>query len=154
KRIVTINADNQARVWDVRSGQPERAFPVNAIILAPSADGSAFATAGPDNIIRWQKRDGGQPAQLPNQVGVVSLAVHPNGSQLLAAHADGSLKLWPLPFPAKDPKPVWEAKLPGVKKVIFEPKGAQFFSISASKSLHNSDAKTGKELPSIAIHDG
>jgi WD40 repeat protein len=153
KHVTTINADNQLRLWNATNSQAEKTLGVNATVLAQSNDGSAFAIAGPDNIIRYQKRDAAQPLTLPNQPGVVSLAIHPNGTQLLAAYSDGNMKLWPLPFPPKDPKPVWESKLPGVRKVIYEPKGNQFLSIAADKAIHIGDAKTGKELKKLAVQD-
>jgi WD40 repeat protein len=154
KRVLTVNADNQVRAWATANLQVEKAFPVAATVLAQSADGNSIATAGADNIIRVQRRDGtGMPSQLPNQGGVVSLAFHPNGAQILAAHADGSLKLWALPFPAKDAKPLWEAKIAGVRFVTFEPKGNQFFAIGTDKLMHVADAKTGKDQKAPAAHD-
>src|SRR5262245_7561781 len=51
------------------------------------------------------------------------------------------------------PKPVWEAKLPGARKMLFEANGNRYFVIAADKSLHFGDGKTGKELPSPAAHD-
>lgn len=154
KRVLTANADNQVRVWATANGQAEKAFPVAATVLAQSADGNSIATAGADNVIRVQRRDGGgKPSELPKQTGVVSLAFHPNGSQLLSTYSDGSLKLWALPFPAKDAKPVWEAKIAGARAAIFEPKGNQFLSIGTDKQLHIGDAKTGKEQKAIPAHD-
>lgn len=154
KRVVTANADNQVRIWTIASGQTEKTFPVAATVLAQSADGNSIATAGADNVVRVQRRDGGaKPSELPKQTGVVSLAFHPNGSQLLAAYGDGSLKLWPLPLPPKDPKPVWEAKIAGVRSIVFEPKGNQFLSVGADKQLHIGDSKTGKEQKAIPAHD-
>src|SRR5262249_41485272 len=121
--------------------------------IATTPDGSALVIAAADNTLNYQKRDGGAPSKLPNQTGVVALAMHPNGSQVLVAHADGSLKLWPLPFPDKMPKPVWEAKLPGARRVMFELSGNRFFAVAADKTLHVGDAKTGKEQPVLAGHD-
>ncbi len=154
KRVLTANADNQVRVWATANGQAEKSFPFAATVLAQSADGNSIATAGPENVIRVQRRDGsGKASELPKQTGVVALAFHPNGSQLLAAYSDGNLRLWSLPFAAKDPEPVWQAKVAGVRSVVFEPKGNQFFTIANDKLLHVGDAKTGKEQKAIPAHD-
>jgi WD40 repeat protein len=149
KRVVTINADNQVRIWTTANGQPEKAFPLNATAISSTADGSAFVFASADNTITFQKRDGSATSKLPNQTGVVAVAIQPAGSQVLVAHTDGSLKLWATPFADKLPKPVWEAKLAGVRKVFFDPKGERFFALAADKALHVGDARTGKEQPAL-----
>jgi WD40 repeat protein len=154
KRVITVNADNQVRFWTTNNDQAEKAIPVTATMFAATLDGSAFVFAAADNTLTYQKRDGGTPSKLPNQPGVTALAFHPNGSQVLVAYADGSLKLWPQPFPDKMPKPIWESKLAGVRKLVFEPNGNRFFVIAADKTLHFGDGKIGKELPPLGGHDG
>src|SRR5262245_8371166 len=158
KRILTGAGDNQMRLWNATNGQVERPFaghakPVTAV--ATSADGNTLASACGDDIRVWRRDNGQQSGQIPGQGGVSAIAIHPGGTQLLVAHEDGSRKLWPLPIPMKDAKPVWTAKAAvAVKNVQFDPKGERFLSIGKDAQLRLWDAKTGKEAKAIPAHEG
>ena len=69
-RVVTASADNTARVWDARTGQPVGAplQHVGAVSAAAfSADGTRVVTASDDNTARvWDARTG-QPVGAPLQ---------------------------------------------------------------------------------------
>lgn len=102
KTIVSAGADQSLRVWDAASGRSLRALenhtgPVHALALRPGTPEGAqpvVATASSDRTLRlWQPAIGRMMKikRLPSVP--LSVAWSPNGSRLLAACADGRVRV-------------------------------------------------------------
>jgi WD40 repeat protein len=94
-RVASANsAENQVRVWDVRTGQNVQALPGRAADLAFDADGRRLAAAGQGGVMIWDWASG-QARRPPIGRGKVShLAFSRDGERLAGSVADGTVKVW------------------------------------------------------------
>jgi WD40 repeat protein len=66
--------------------------------LALDATGTVAVTGGSDGIIRVGPMSGGKPHLLVGPSGrVVTVDVSPDGRWIASGHADGTIRLWPMP---------------------------------------------------------
>jgi WD40 repeat protein len=90
------DVDTATKVWDLKSGQEVKSFPVLA--QAISADGHwissiEFAEAGARNLTLWDATTGAKRT-LGAAGQFIGFSFTPDGTRLLGTDAAGSLKLW------------------------------------------------------------
>jgi hypothetical protein len=114
-RVVTASADDMARVWDARTGQPvgtplRHQGQVNSAVF--SADGTRVVTASTDRTARvWDARTG-QPVGPPlqHQDHVTSAAFSADGMRVVTASWDQTARVWDsVPGNASEPSLIAEA---------------------------------------------
>jgi WD40 repeat protein len=160
-RVVTLHADQTARVWDSQSGHLllQLGSPTAASQVLFSADGDHILTIG-DSIRLWDARTGQQVAQLTgqNSVGgigcdfahVCSAAFSPDGQTVLTTNA------------------LWDARtgnrlreLPEVHEVRgyagsvltvgFSGDGQRIATSSWDKTIRISDAQAGRRMQELHV---
>ncbi len=109
------------QLWDLQTGTPVRTFagtlqkpdPIMRVPRSVTPDGQLLALGSPDRIDVWDMRAGSVRRQLPLPAGKwpFSLALHPNGTMLLAALYDTTGK-------DGDVFTVWDLATGTVKKTI------------------------------------
>jgi WD40 repeat protein len=91
---VVLSADYAGKViaWDCRGPEPQpqwtvEAHPATIHALAVSPDGTKFATADRDGLVRiWRTNDGRQTGELPRiDYPAYGVALHPDGRRIVTA---------------------------------------------------------------------
>jgi RNA polymerase sigma factor (sigma-70 family) len=106
KTLVSGSRDRTARIWDLATGRPTRVIPHDSRVesLAISADGSLLATSSTLPELRevyvWDLRTGNrlriwelEASKVGSQL-VRGVALSGDGSSVIAALGDGSLRRW------------------------------------------------------------
>jgi WD40 repeat protein len=100
-RHLAVACQNQTlAVWDVKSGAAA-AKPTSSGTcrqLAYSGDGQLLAGSADRRVLVWRSKNSRGPCELAaGDASVLSLAIDPTGSSLVAAGDDGALRLWDEP---------------------------------------------------------
>lgn len=101
KLLATAAADG-VRLFETAGGQQQRALAVaEATSVALSADSSLVVAADQAGTLHLYHTADGQPrGTLAGHTGAIArVVVHPSGTQLASAGADGTVRLWRLPQP-------------------------------------------------------
>ncbi|MBY0527075.1 MAG: hypothetical protein K2R98_27015 [Gemmataceae bacterium] len=137
-KLLTGCNDKQARLWNLTSGQLERAFPGNTLAVtavAFSANGAAVVGGGADKSVTvWNAADGKELkkfANLPAAVNAVGFSA--DGNTVAAGLADNSIRLLDM-AQGKEIKSLAGHAGP-VTHVAYTAKGDQVISSSADKTL-------------------
>ena len=102
RRLVSISADQTARVWDARTGRPlapplVHDAPVTAVAFDGAGKRVVTATAGTARIWDariWDARTGSQTRALLHGAPVVTAAFDATGERLATVAEDGFVRLW------------------------------------------------------------
>src|SRR5262249_3893592 len=112
-----------------------------------SADGNRLVVGGADNRARVYGANGQLVQFFGHEGPVLAVAYHGDGKRIVSASADKSARTWNLSL-------TWQAAHAGpVRQAIFSPKG-DIISASDDKTIKTWNAGDGKQLKSIAAHDG
>ncbi len=102
KRLASISADGDARIWDVASGRTLRTLaghaPSGAPQVAWTPDGARLVTGDGAGIVRiWNTTTGALERKLDAHAGmVVEVYVDPTGATILSSGSDGVTSVWDL----------------------------------------------------------
>ena len=153
KTLVSGSSDRTVRVWDLATGRPTRMLPHDGWVesLSVSADGSLLATGSVfptrgnvhvwdlktgERLHAWRSRNGG--GTLTRSRGAVTLSR--DGSSVIAALGDGSLRRWDVATGKELPSPSrsWRScpamdsgGLDDVDRAVFSPDGRSVALIGA-----------------------
>lgn len=100
-RLFSASADKTLRVSTVAAAGQERLLsgPTQPATAVAVAGATAAAATADQQVFLWNLTDGKALGQLPaNSVAIASLALHPQGKELLLGQADGQLRIRPLPL--------------------------------------------------------
>jgi WD40 repeat protein len=160
KRIVTSSDDKTARLWAAETGKPIGQSLIghaNAVLSAAfSPDGKRIVTASRDWTARlWDAETGkpinellGEPSGEPLKGyagGVHSAAFSPDGTRIVTASWDNTVRLWD----AKTVKPISEPLIGHANAVVtaaFSPDGKLIVTASWDNTARLWDAETGKPI--------
>ncbi len=96
--VLTGGDDGAPRIWDARSGTPERILRGHEGVIrdvAYSDDGRSIATAGSDGTVRIWPAEGGDPVILVGHEGAVNTArFDDSGDRVVSAGVDGTVRVW------------------------------------------------------------
>ncbi|QJX00109.1 protein kinase domain-containing protein [Frigoriglobus tundricola] len=168
-RIVTGSADQTAKVWDARTGRELFALkghtdPVNAVSF--SADGLRIVTGSEDHTAKvWDARTGADALVLaPHETAtgalvyrsghsssVTAAAFSRDGTQVLTASLDRSVKLWDARTGAE--VLTFRGDKYGVLTAALSPDG-HTLATGSREGARTRDARTGKELHALTGHTG
>jgi WD40 repeat protein len=111
KALITIAENGEVKIWDLGTRQAKHTFichkeKLTAFVLSP--DGSRFATAGNDNVIKlWDTATGMElrswdmrlppPTRRDERGFIRALAFSADGKSLVSANADTTAYLLELP---------------------------------------------------------
>jgi len=103
KTLATGSADKTLRTWSTANAKPGRDLPAAAQPIhsvAVAADGSLLARGDSTGTLQLQAGNA-EPRSLGAHTGAVtSIAIHPDGKQIITSGADGRVRTWtPRPIP-------------------------------------------------------
>jgi WD40 repeat protein len=108
--LVVASTDNEARVWNVTSGQKRPPdMPHLGIVSSAeySPDGRFIVTGSYDGNVRLWRSDTLQPAEssplIPHNDPVIDACFSPDGRRILTTCNDGTIRLWDLAGEAATP---------------------------------------------------
>lgn len=142
-RLVSAGQDKTVRIWNVADGKAVHQFETPAAVhsLVLNKDASRIVTAHADNLIRvWpadaKPAEGDESKTVAPAVeikghgkAVTSLALLPNGTQIVSGSEDGTVKIWEL----ADGKPVRSMNHGGpVADVAARPDGQAVAAVGAN----------------------
>lgn len=136
-KLLTGCGDKQARLWNLASGQQERALPGNTLAVtsvAYSSNGTHLAAGGADKSVTvWSAADGKEIKKFANLPAAVQcIAFRPDGAVVAAGLADNSIRLLDV-AQGKEIKALTGHEGP-VTALLFTPKG-DILSASADKTV-------------------
>jgi WD40 repeat protein len=149
-KVAAGGDDKLIQTWTIADGKPAGTIttPAEARGISFSADGNRLIAAGVDNKARLYQLDGALLESFAHDGPVVAAALHPDGKQVITASADKSAKAWTTSL-------VWRAVHAGpVRQAQFSPKGDTIVTASDDKTVKIWNAADGKQVKSIAAHDG
>jgi WD40 repeat protein len=136
-RLLTGCGDKQVRLWNLTTGQVERAFAghtLGVLCVAMNAAGTQVAAGGADKtLLVWEAATGKESKKFPLAAAVNSVAFSPDGKLLAAGLADNSIHLLDLAM-GKEVKAL-TGHTGAVNALLFTPKGDQLVSASADKTV-------------------
>jgi WD40 repeat protein len=163
KRVISASADKTARVW-TSALVWQRAQPKAIRQAVFSAKGDVVVAAGDEGTVKvWNAATGAEVKSIAaHKEAVVGLGLSADGTRLVTASADKSVKVWSLAPPMKGAKPKEEEtpqavfELAGVpESVTLSPNGTRVAVAVAEKTAHPIrvfDAGTRQELLVITDH--
>jgi WD40 repeat protein len=99
-RIVTGSADDNARLWVVRTGEELRLLrghTESIVSVAFSRDGARVATASTDTTARvWETSSGEFQVLEGHPEALTSIRFSPDGKRVVTASIDGQVRNWPV----------------------------------------------------------
>lgn len=156
--LLTVNADDQARVWDVATGRERDVIPALSSVRSAtfSADAKRVFAIGNDSAIAiWDVAKQSllgtlQVASVPR-----SVVTGPDETRLVVQSSSGSTELWDplsgqrLDFPTEDSiAPPIDGRGPAQRRASFSPDGVVLANIGFGNiRLH--DGRTGRVLRTI-----
>jgi WD40 repeat protein/serine/threonine protein kinase len=152
-RLALAGRERVAREWDIDSARELRALsnhtgPVTAV--AYTRDGHRLLTASGDRTARVWHRDRMPGSEIFRPViGLLALAVSPDGRYVAVGGREGEVQLWDLsPAGALKGARVWvgEHGRQFVRSVAFSPDGKRLATASEDGSVRVWDATTGARL--------
>ena len=155
-RLVVV-CSYQARLWDIRSGQP-----VGAPLLHSdevwsahfSPDGRWVVTTSTDRTAQVWDAESGEPVGEPmrHDAAVEWAVFSPDGRRIATASRGGTARLWD----ARTQRPVGAAMVHRglVRRVTFSPEGARVITASHDGTAQTWDAATGEALGPPLNHRG
>jgi TIR domain-containing protein/WD40 domain-containing protein len=100
RQALSASLDATMKLWDLASPQqPLRTFPYEARILAVAVtpNGKLAVSAAKDVLQAWNIADGAKLHPFEGHKGEVNtVAIAPNGTQVVSGGDDGSVRLWEL----------------------------------------------------------
>ncbi|WP_166831324.1 WD40 domain-containing protein [Thalassoroseus pseudoceratinae] len=157
------SADNSVKLVNLADGKTTHTLtgatgPVNG--LSFSQDGSLLVGGSADKIVRaWKTADGALAWQRETPAAIHDVLVTKDGGQILTAHADNLVRLWPagaVPTgddvkPEEANKPVREFKGHGkpVTSLAWLPNATQFVSGSDDNTFRQWDLNNGRQIRSF-----
>lgn len=148
-RAVSGGGDGEVRVWDLLTGECERALkdhlaPVTSVALTP--DGARAVTGSEDKTVRvWDIRSGECVRTLEGHAGGVwNVAVSPDGRQLASASLDASVRVWELATGRCCQSSMLHKGW--VLNVVWSPDGRRVFSGGHDKTLVAWDVASGRRI--------
>jgi WD40 repeat protein len=147
--------DGMARLWQVPTGREIHAFPGNqnpVSSVAFSKDGKMAITAAGSIVRFWDNATGEPMGTLArSNVGVICMALDPDGTLLLTGHADGVACLWDV----STRKLLRElaSHQRDVRSVAFSPDCTRIVTASFDATARLWETATGKPLGE-ALHHG
>jgi WD40 repeat protein len=144
------------RLWEPSAEKPsfrefkDHTTPIKALTFSP--DGLWLASAASDRSFRiWSTVDASVVYQTESPAVITSLTFLKNGTELVAAFADGMLRVYPFPkeAPATPPAPLREWKLQDQAITALaapDPAGTQIIWINQEPILHLTETLDGKRL--------
>ncbi len=146
KLLATASADNNARLWNVESGELIAKMPHedDVIEVVFSADSSRLATASDDKTARvWSTDDGAQLQVFEHEDGVTAVAFSGGGRFLTSVGKDNSIVIWEIDKALKLHKMQHDG---AVTDIVFNPDDRRFATASHDNSARIWDAGRGVEL--------
>jgi WD40 repeat protein len=179
KKGLSGSSDGTARIWELESGKELLALEAQkggrTWTVAFTADGKQAVTGGGNALDRtgefegslrlWDLTNGKEIRQFKGHTkDIRSVAISPNGQQLLSGSFDGTMRLWEI----ETGKEIKRFEGPGnfVESVCFTPDGKRaicsygpkneeaIYDVDPRCSLRLWDLGTGKELKQIKGHTG
>jgi WD40 repeat protein len=156
-KVIKVFADQTARVWDARSGQPvteplEHSNLVQSAQFSP--DGTRVVTASWDRTARVWNALTGQSVSGPlkHDSFVNSARFNPDGSRIVTASKDKTARVWD----AQTGQPLTEPIKHGgaVESAQFSPDGKRIVTGSSDGSARVWDAQSGQPLTGPLKHSG
>jgi WD40 repeat protein len=145
-RVLTIGADNSAKLWDGASGELVASFPHQGQVFQAefSSDGARILTASRDKTAKlWDAASGKLIVSFDHPDGLYHAVSSPDGARILTASGDNTAKLWEAAsgkliasFDHQDTVP-WAG---------FSPDGTRILTASWDKTAKLWDAATPVEL--------
>jgi WD40 repeat protein/tRNA A-37 threonylcarbamoyl transferase component Bud32 len=156
--LFTTGVDNQARVWDAKTGALVASLPHGApvIRLALSPDGRVLATGSVDGAVKLWRPDGTALRELTTRGSVQAIDFSPDGRQLVTATSTEQVLLWDagsgalvrqLAAPASD-------GLPFGDHAAFSPDGTLVAAGSRAGPVQIWSADDGRPVASLDAHIG
>src|SRR5204862_7590856 len=100
-RVVTASREGAARLWDATTGELERAFLGNSVVLfdaAVNSDATILATAAGDGAVRFWDIASGRLLWVLHAHRSFVNGVHFAGSDVISRGYDGDIARWSLPL--------------------------------------------------------
>ena len=151
--FVVGNMEKVVRLWDLKSGhEPLTLAGHNGFItsLAFSADGRWLASGSVDRTVKiWNAETGSEQRTLMGHTDrVTALAFSPDGQRLATGSLDTKVKLWQVG--AWTEQRFLIAGPARVMALAFTPDSQTLISAYANKTIKLNEARTGRELNTIA----
>jgi WD40 repeat protein len=149
-KVASGGADKAVKVWTLADGKLAATIPTTGEVRGVSfnVDATRMAVGGADNRAAIYGLDGKLVEFFPHDGAVLAVAYHGDGKRVLTASADKTVKQWTTTH-------VWQANHAGpVRGAAFTPKGDRIVSCGDDKTLQVWNAADGKNLKSVAAHDG
>jgi WD40 repeat protein/serine/threonine protein kinase/tetratricopeptide (TPR) repeat protein len=149
QRVIKIEKDNTARVYDARSGEPVMpplAHDGEITYAAFSPDGRFIVTTSLDQSARvWNAENGAPVGPFLRHASTVWFAdFNPDGKRLVTASDDNTARIWDF---ASGEMLVPPLKHDGtVVQAVFSPKGSRVATASLDQTARVWDADTGQTL--------
>jgi WD40 repeat protein len=144
RHLAVACQDQTLAVWDVKSGAAA-AKPTSSGTcrqLAYSGDGQLLAGAADHRVLVWRSQNSRSPCELAaGNANLLSLALHPTGSALVAAGDDGALRLWDEPSRERsrdEPDEIIQIGPPHgiVRRVIWSMDGRHILTVNGNGTIY------------------
>ena len=159
-RIVTAGLDWTVRQWEANSGleigEPLRGHQGGVSSAAYSADGSRIVSAGEDGTVRqWEANSGraiGEPLKghqgpllAPDLGTVFSVAYSSDGSRIVSAGNDGTVRQWEAKSGHAIGEPL-QGHQGGVVSAAYSADGSRIISAGDDGTVRQWEAKSGRAI--------